>query len=335
MAKKKNVSVQTVAEACGVSTATVSRVINNDNKVSGETRLNVLNKMKELGYQLPSPSGGQVEKIGVIVDTQVNEYYQSLIIHLHDALAEKGFRMITASLGYRKDVLPDILKTIYDCNVSGVILVTCDYFSLINLLDPRIPHVWIDCNDSYEDTKDIICQVQSDQYSSGVMAAQELYRKGSTSPIILAGSSVSHRLKERFEGLRNEYLKHGIEITEDRIIKIPRIREVLDESKQTIRYLISTGYEFDGVFAISDWRALGAYLALSELGIKVPEQVHIIGFDGISTAIQTLLNITCIRQDTNGIAQGACELLLRQIQNKPIINKRIILPVSILNGQTC
>ena len=334
MAQRKTVSIQMVAEHCNVSTATVSRVINNDERVTVATRNKVLQAMKELDYQIPLVSTSSYKKIGVIVDTQVNDYYQSLIVNLHDVLLEGGYRMITASLGYQKDRLPEILKTVYDCNVLGVILITCDYLSLKDILDPRIPHVWIDCNDPYNKTEDI-CTVQSDHYSSGVMAAQELYRKGSRKPILLGGSAVSHRMADRFEGFRHEFQRHGIEIGEERIIPTPRVREVLDESKQTIRYLISTGFEFDGIFAISDWRALGAYLALNELDIKVPDEVHIIGFDGISAAIQTILNITCIQQNTRSIAQAAFELIHRQITGKPIHTKKIIIPTSILNGKTC
>ena len=108
---------------------------------------------------------------------------------------------------------------------------------------------------------------------------------------------------------------------------------MLDESKQAIRYLISTGYEFDGVFAVSDWRALGVYLAVSELGIKIPEEIRIIGYDGVSVATQILLNITSIRQDILRIAKSACEMLTAQMERRPIETKRVIVPVSILNGQ--
>ena len=149
-----------------------------------------------------------------------------------------------------------------------------------------------------------------------------------------SGSIVSHRTRERLEGFRSEYGKHGIELGEDRIIQTQRVRNAMEESKQMIRYLISTGFEFDGVFAISDWRALGVYLALNELDIKIPEEVRIIGYDGVSAATRTVLNITSIRQDIDQIAKCAVELLAAQLANKPIGKKRVIVPVSILSGQT-
>lgn len=166
------------------------------------------------------------------------------------------------------------------------------------------------------------------------MAAQELYRKGSRKPILLGSNLISHRMRERFENFQAEYRRHGIELGEDRIICTPRVREALDESRQAIRCLISTDYEFDGIFAISDWRALGACLALAELGIRVPEEVRIIGYDGVSVASRTILNITSIQQDIRQIVSQACDLLLRQMNRQPIEKKRVIVPTSILAGQT-
>lgn len=225
------------------------------------------------------------------------------------------------------------MRTVYDCNVSGVVLIACGYLDVKDILDPRLPHVWIDCNDPPEETGEI-CQVQSDQRASGILAAQELYRKGNRRPILLGGRKASHRMRERFESFRAEYRKHGIELGEDWIVLTPGVREALDESKQMIRYLITTDYEFDGIFAISDWRALGSYLALAELEIQVPEEVRIIGYDGVSAANRAVLNITAIQQDVGQIAQGACSLLLGQMNRQSIEKERIIVPTSILAGQT-
>jgi len=194
MAQRKNVSIQMIADRCGVSIATVSRVLNNDARVAEATRQKVLAALAESGYRLPVPSTAGIKKVGVVIDTQVNDYYHALVIQLHDTLSEFNLQTISASLGYRKEALPDILRTIYDSNVCGVILITCDYLSIQNILNPRLPHVWIDCTDPPEETSGI-CQVQSDQRVSGILAAQELYRKGSRSPILLGSDLISHRMR--------------------------------------------------------------------------------------------------------------------------------------------
>ena len=333
MAQRKDVSIQMIAEQCGVSTATVSRVLNNEPKVAETTRQMVLSALEESGYRPSSPPSSRIKKAGVVIDTQTSDYYWALSIQLRSVLEKAGIQMISASLGRREEALPDILRTIYDSNVCGVILITCGYLSIKNILDPRLPHVWIDCNDPPEQTAGI-CQVQSDQRMSGILAAQELYRKGCRRPILLGGNTISHRMQERFASFQAEYRKHGIELGEDRIICTPGARPALDESRHSIRYLVSTDYEFDGIFAISDWRALGSYLALADLGIRVPEEVRIIGYDGVSVANRAVLNITSIQQDIEQIAHHTCDLLLRQMDRQAVEKRRIIVPTSIMNGQT-
>lgn len=333
MAQRKDVSIQMIAGRCGVSTATVSRVLNNDPKVAEKTRQMVLSALEESGYRPSAPPSSRIKKVGVVIDTQTSDYYWALSIRLRDSLEKAGIQMLGASLGRREEALPDILRTIYDSNVCGVILISCGYLSIKNMLNPRLPHVWIDCNDPPEQTADI-CQVQSDQRMSGILAAQELYRKGSRKPILLGGNTISHRMRERFRSFQAEYRKHGIELGEDRIICAPGVRPAFDESKHSIRYLVSIDYEFDGIFAISDWRALGSYLALADLGIRVPEEVRIIGYDGVSVANRTVLNITSIQQDIEQIARHTCDMLLRQLDRQTVEERRIIVPTIIMNGQT-
>ena len=123
-------------------------------------------------------------------------------------------------------------------------------------------------------------------------------------------------------------------MTDEQVIQTPQTREILTESRETVRYLVSKGNAFDSIFAISDWRALGAYLALTELGVRVPEDVKVIGYDGVSVASRTVLNITSVQQNIDLIAWNAAELLLKQINHVQISEKRIIVPTSILTGQT-
>ena len=88
------------------------------------------------------------------------------------------------------------------------------------------------------------------------------------------------------------------------------------------------------MFAIRDWRALGAYLALTEAGVRVPEDVKIIGYDGVSVASRTTLTITSVQQNVALIARHAVDLLSRLAQHDEIPQKRIIIPTDILPGQT-
>jgi DNA-binding LacI/PurR family transcriptional regulator len=218
--------------------------------------------------------------------------------------------------------------------VTGVILTACPCLDIRGDINPAIPHVWIDCNDSPADTPDI-CQIQSDQYYSGLIAARELWKRGCTKPLILTGATPSHRTLEREKGFWEEFASHGISLEKDRILRLSAgVRDALVDTRQAILYKAYQKVPFDSIFAISDWRALGAYLAINELGLRIPEDVKLIGYDGVSAVSRSALHITSVQQDIERIAQGANDLLLHMIRQEEIPQKHIIIPTDILPGQT-
>ena len=108
-------------------------------------------------------------------------------------------------------------------------------------------------------------------------------------------------------------------------------------ARQIINQLIKKGVTFDGIFATNDWRAYGALVALQENGIKVPEQVKLIGFDDIFIASTSHPTLSTIRQDTPALAKTACDLLLdlmNKEDNTEELQKRYVLPVEIIRRES-
>lgn len=97
--------------------------------------------MEKYNYVTPPAPPSKVQKVGVIINIETSDYYMALVLRLHDELKKSGVQMIMANLGYDTGELPVILDTLYDSNVSGVILITCDYLSIRDRLNGRIPHV--------------------------------------------------------------------------------------------------------------------------------------------------------------------------------------------------
>ena len=341
MPKKKKASVRSIAEACGVSTATVSRVFNNDPHVSEETKQLVLDTASKAGYVFAGKEEASVPKrkdrrpkIGIITQSIHQEYYVNLTLRITEYLETFGIDVLTASFDRKKEKLPGTLELLYSSDVDGVILISCDYLSIKEHLSSTVSHVWIDCNDAPEKSLDI-CTVQSDQFTGGQLAALELIAKGCKAPLLLTSSSDSIRSQSRCRGFFQEFSKAGIELDQEERTKfMPLIKNVFEESRELIRYLIAKGYEFDSVFAISDWRALGVYSAVQSMNRKVPDDIRIIGFDGISLACRSVLRITSIQQNTRLLAQNACDMLMKLMQGEEIPEKHVIIPVDVMEGQT-
>lgn len=333
MPQKKQVSIRFIASKAGVSTATVSRVLNNDNSVTENTRRKVLQVMEQYNYEAPSAPPSKVSKIGVIIVSSQSDYYHAVLGNIGMYMRERGIGVVAMNTEGFPNYLPVALDTLYDSNVQGMILVGCDYCSIKEHLHSKIPHVWVDCNDPVEQTG-AICQVQSDHLISGGMAAQELIKKGCKRPVALTGATRTHRSEDRLNGFIAEFASNGIVLSEEQIVSVPGLKSYVAESQEIIQYLITKGTEFDSVFATNDGLALGSFVGAQKMGVKIPEQVKLIGFDGISAACTEVLNISCIQQNVKLMSRYASEMLLKLIEREPIQQRRIIVPTTILPGQT-
>ena len=331
--RKKSVNIRYIAEKCGVSAATVSRVINKEAKVAQATREKVLDAFEQYGYRAPGQAEPKVKKIGIIMRTNTPDYNTGVLHYITDYFSARDLQVIATNIYNDYSKVPLALGTLYDAGVSGIFLIRCPYLSIKDCLDARVPHVWLDCNDAPEDCGDICC-VQSDHFISGRMAAMELIRSGCTHPIVMTGSDCTHRTQDRNRGFVLEYEKHGIEVGSDQFIYLPLAKDAFIGSREMVRYLVATGFPFDGIFAINDWRALGAYVGVQSMGLKVPQDIKIMGFDGLSLASHSVLNISCIRQNIDELARNACVQMDALIHGRPIEKRHVIVPTYVLDGLT-
>ena len=332
MSKKKGVSVKFIAEKCGVSTATVSRVLNDDNKVAEDTRKLVLEAFETYQYQPPERLNFHQKKIGVIINVNTEDYYASLLQEITKYMLKWDYITISCSLSREQISLKTALEVLYSSEVSGIIMIGNEYERIKPYLQKSIAHVWIDCNDELPATKEI-CTVQSDHYTAGRLAAQALLGQKRTKPLLLTNARNSVRNRERTNGFFQVFKEAGILLHSENVVMLDANKDGFTEAQAYIRYAIAKGMDFDSLFVISDWRALGAYTGAVSMGKRVPEDICIIGFDGISLACKCV-NITCIHQDTEKMAQRACEQLHTLMEGNPVEEKHVIIPTDLLPGQT-
>lgn len=338
MSRKKEVSIRQIAKECGVSTATVSRVLNDPDKVAEATRNKILSALDAYNYRAgsgkrPLTISDTPLKIGILITSAISFYYTELLQYIYSYFMERGILVVSANTLEWEDYVPSALESLYTSNVSGIILISCDYYSLRDLLKPEIPCVWIDCNDPAEDSVGIP-QVQTDHYVSGQLAAQELINKGCRTPIILTGADPTHRGLDRINGFQSVMEKNGVEMKKEQIVYLPYIKHHFLESRDMVQYLITKGMEFDSIFAINDWRSLGALVGVQNSGLAVPKDIRIVGFDGISMVCNMIMNITSIQQNTQLLARNACTLLEKRLYREEIEELRIIVPPNLVTGQT-
>lgn len=311
-------TMKDVSREAGVALGTVSRVFNGQ-PVGEEYRIRVEEAAQKLGYQVnPYARGLKTNKtniIAVILPSTDHPYFASLAQHLNLALARRNYQMmlfLTDSDHEREDAC---IRMVRQNKVDGIIGLT---YSMVHLGDD-IPFISIDRYFG----PNVPC-VASDNYGGGRLAAEKLVQCGCRKLLFLrTGSAVPGEADKRGDGF----------VTACSLMGIPCDAYRLNECKDTEvfrpyfeKHIANGKLEYDGIFCSTDLLAAQIRDLLKDMGFRVPEDVQIIGFDGIRRFDTGGYFCTTIVQPVDKIAESCVDMLLREDRaNGPNL---VCLPVS-------
>ncbi|HOB20297.1 MAG TPA: LacI family DNA-binding transcriptional regulator [Candidatus Atribacteria bacterium] len=330
---KKQVTIKDIAKLAGVSVATVSRVINGNGRYSKDTEERVLRIIKEHNYS-PNMLGkglrtNKTNTIGIVVPDITNEFFARIIQEVEKNLFRAGYTTLVCNTSENPELEKRYLEVLNLNRVSGTIYIAGD--TRVKHEEPRgIPAVYIDRWPSTT-RKDIVF-IESDNFEGGRLAAQEMLKCGCRRIIFLTDERRTSAHQSRCEGYIRAHREFGVVPDERFIIGLSEIS--FDAAYNEVIRLIDNNVKFDGIFASTDWLALGSLVALESRGIKVPEQVKIVGFDNISISKHCSTPITTINQNVTQMGELAVDLLLKLIDGKEIDKKYYVLPVELVKRST-
>ncbi|QCX34024.1 LacI family transcriptional regulator [Caloramator sp. E03] len=329
---KNNISIKEIAKLCNVSTATVSKVLNNKGRFSEETRQKVLEVVKKYNYQTnmvaKSLRTNKSQIIGVIVPDIINEFFACIIKSIESYFFPHGYSVFICNTDEDVDKEKEYLRQFEAKGVDGIIYISGKSGNITNTIKRDIPIVCIDRKPS---GKSDIVTIESDNRMGGYLATEELIRKGCRNIAVLKDYRDLSTTKHRFKGYQDALLRYNINFNA-KLIK--NIKVDFNSARIAVLELIDSGINFDGIFAFTDWLALGALTALKERKIKVPDQIKIVGFDNISTSQYSYPSITTINQDKEMIGQTAANILLNLINKEYNKVSNIVIPVSLVVRET-
>lgn len=322
-------TIKDVAERAGVAVGSVSRVLNDRGAISDRLRKKVYKAMRELDYE-PSDIARSLQKrkscyIGVIV-TQADHFYFSRLLQSVEAIcSEKGYKLLIRTSGgdiARENEFADTLRAF---KADGLLLCGQSEGSSVyeNFESPVV-------------TVDRILEgdipfVSCDNRQGGALAARVLLRGGCRHPLVLendTGDSEKHD-SPREEGFCDECRHQGVRAISYRAAK--RLAEDPFAYRDYFRTLLKAYPETDAIFATSDKAAAGAVVTCRELGYRIPEDIQIVGFDGLD--IGECLGITTIAQPVEQIGLFALDMLFKLIEGK-LVPRASILPVRLVERET-
>jgi Transcriptional regulators len=329
-------SIKDVAKLSGVSISTVSRVLNNNGRMSEETRRRVMQVIESSGYRPNMAAKSLRDKIsktiGIIVPNINNELFSEIVLEIEKFFFEKGYSTFICNTNQDPHKEITYFETLGAKQVDGIICISGLEAIPTNVTRSNIPVVCIDRKPNLDSDA---YYVESDHYIGGFLATEELIRSGAGRILILSKANSISVNKQRLQGYQDALAKYNIPIDEELIVKLPGTRSNFEEARDNVNYLIAKGVRFDGVFGTNDWRAYGALSALLQNGIAVPEQVKIVGFDAISVSEYCTPQITTIYQDKQALALNAAELLYGLINKTSLTAKKhIVIPVSLIKRAT-
>ena len=306
----RTVRLKDIAEACGVSTATVSRALNGLSQSDSKLTSLIRRRAEEMGY-VPNAAAlslktSRSNNIGVLYEDQMDhEYFSSLLDDLRREASRRGYDLTL--IGDEEENRTHYLEHVRRRNLDGVIVIQADFESaeVIRLATSPLPSVIID--HMYEGCN---C-VGSDNRASMAQIVRYAWEHGHRKLAYIAGEQGAVT-RERLAGFYKACAELGICVPEGSV-RESRFHEP-DDCLRHIREIMSGPEGATCILCPDDYSCLGAMWRLKEEGVCIPEQVSLIGFDGIRMGQMIPPHLTTYRQDTAGIAAEAVSLLAETIE---------------------
>jgi len=321
-----SVTLKDIAKDLGVSVVTVSKVLRNHEDIGPETRARVQKRIKELNYQ-PNLAAralvtGRTSLMGLVVPDLVHSFFSQLAKDLSRVLRKKGYGLIISSSDEDAELEKEEIGQMMARNLDVLLVASAqpDGETFRQLAQQGRAFVLIDRR--IQDLK--ANYVGTDDHMAGMIATEHLIENGCRHIAHIAGEGVSPALDRR-EGYQNALRKHGVTIS-DRYISA---RARGDESGDLAGYdamksLLKLSPRPDGVFCYNDPMASGAIQAILEAGLRIPQDISIVGCGNVQYAPMLRVPLTSVDQDSATLAERAAKLALSLVGKKDHARPRIV-----------
>ena len=317
MAQKPEITIHDIAKKLNIAASTVSRALKDNPLISVKTREKIKETAKEMGYR-PNVMAANLRTkrtntIGVIVPLINRHFFSSVISGIEDVAYRQGFAVTISQSNDKLDKESQIAHTLYANRVDGLILSigmeTNKYEHLKLFSDRNIPLVFFDRVVDEIDAHKIVV----DDFGGGYRATQHLIEQGRKRIAHLGGPLNLKIYQARQDGFCKALEDAGLEIDETAIIHNSLTRE---DGTRAIKELLQNKQRPDAVFCGNDTTALSTIIYLRENGIKVPEEIAVVGFSNEPFSELVTPSITTIKQPGFEMGQKAAELIIKQILQK-------------------
>ncbi len=332
---RSKITIRDVAIRAGVSHQTVSRVINKSERVSPTTRTRVKKAIKELGYRpnviARSMAKGHTYTLGCISPNLTNYIFSKIIESAQAEARRQGFFVLTGCASTADDVLP-LLDEMLNRRVDGLLVLNprddARYIHLLPLIEQGTPVVYLK-NSPKEEAVSSVC---ANDQSGGYQATQYLLDLGHARIATITGPENEECTLDRLEGYWQALSEAGVKQDRELIVQSDWSAE---SGGQAILQLLEAKVPFSAVFAQNDRMAIGAIRALRDSGLRVPQDISVIGYDDIPLSSYFDPPLTTIHQPMDEFGRRGAQLLIEAVQNPQHTLKQVRLNTQIIKRNSC
>lgn len=335
----RKTTIKDIAQAAKISPSAVSLVMNNRPGVSQKTRSMVLRIAEALNYIPNNAARSLVIKhshtIGLIISDITDPFYPELAKGIEEKANSRGYSIILCNTGGRIDNEYQCIINLMSRRVDGIILSTvlCDDHNLDILMEDEFPFILVNKILMNHVQSDQIDHVVVDNYAGGYKAIEHLYKIGHDRIAILTGVPKSSTIIARTEGAYDAIRDYGIKFNEKFKIRCDySMQKAFNAAKKLLRYkTYPTAF-----FAEDDNMALGVREAVLSLGLRIPEDVAIIGFDDINISSLAGIELTTVSHKKYAMGTIATGILVDKIEGKmPRMVNKVVLDAELIARKTC
>ena len=327
-------SLKQLADYLGLAPATVSLVMNRApvaETIAKETKARIHAAAQKLGYRpnflARSLRSGRSFTIGVMTPEVSAGYNTTVLGGIEDHLLQEGYFYFVASHRFQPDLIEEYPDLFLYRSVDGLIVLNASWHREL-----PIPVVTISCHDRVKGATRIVL----DHRRAAELALEHLWELGHRDIAVIKGQSFTPDTGVRWEAIEEVSEEAHRQIDPERVVQIEDNIPTPELGYRVTKRLLASGKTFTAMFAFNDICAMGAIRAIHEHGMRVPEDISVVGFDDIESAAYQNPGLTTVRQPLRAMGKAAAQTVLRQISEKDNHNSTEIVfePELIIRGTT-
>ena len=325
-------TMKRIAGELGVSITTVSKVLNNRADISEATRSRVLAKVEELGYQrnavARSLSLRRSHTLGIVIPDLMHSFFVEVIAGIEPVASGRGYGLLLCSSSEDPRKEKSELEMLRSRQVDGIVLASAHGSGTTELLQQLTKQGTTIVMIDRDDHPSVKChRVLTDDERVGVLATSHLLDLGRRAIAHIGGPAIVHA-KRREKGWRDALRAHGIKPSDEWIVRGGFMES---EGYRAMKRLLAVRPKIDAVFAANDPSAIGAMKAIWEAGLRVPDDVAVVGVGDIALGDLLRVPLTTVGWSRQDQGRHAAELLLNGLDDDTAAEpQRIVIPPQLI-----